>query len=362
LQQRVLPEYRAAFFDQLAGTCLHGLSVFAGQPRAEESIETTEDLKFARLVKAGNWHLLRGKTYLCWQHGYIRWLRQWNPDVLIVEANPRYLSTYPAMRWMHARNKPVIGWGLGISSSGGIEAMLRKHFLAQLDAVIAYSRNGANQYLQTGIPPDRIFVAPNAVTPRPQQAPPIRPPGFAGDKPNILYIGRLQARKRVDRLIRACASLSDQKRPDLVIVGDGPERSTLESLARRIYPQTQFTGALTGSALDSFYANADLFVLPGSGGLAVQQAMAQGLPVVVGEADGTQAELVRPTNGWLLQDTSDLSLSQVLETALADVATLRHMGLESYRIVSEEVNTDAMVEVFAKAVNKVLRDRRMNNR
>lgn len=205
-------------------------------------------------------------------------------------------------------------------------------------------------------------MAPNAVTPRPQQAPPVRPPSFTGDKPNFLYVGRLQARKRVDRLIRACASLSDQKRPDLVIVGDGPERAALESLARQTYPETRFIGTLTGSALDPFYARADLFVLPGSGGLAVQQAMAQGLPVVVGEADGTQAELVRPENGWLLQDTSDLSLSRVLETALADVATLRRMGLESYRIVSEEVNTDAMVEAFAKAANKVLRDRRMNNR
>ena len=39
-------------------------------------------------------------------------------------------------------------------------------------------------------------------------------------------------------------------------------------------------------------------MLPGTGGLAVQQAMAHGLPVIVAQGDGTQDDLVRPENGW----------------------------------------------------------------
>jgi glycosyltransferase involved in cell wall biosynthesis len=356
LQQRVLPEYRAPFFDQLAGACLHGLSVFAGTPRRDESIEMADSLRFSRLEKARNLHLFHGKAYLCWQLGILPWLQTWNPDVLVVEANARYLSTYPAMRWMHLHHRPVIGWGLGTGSSSGIESLLRKHFLHQLDAVIAYSREGAKQYIAAGFNPGRVFVAPNAVTPRPQDAPPDRPKGFRNGRASLLFVGRLQARKRVDRLIRACALLPMVTRPDLIIVGDGPERQALESLARRTYPQTRFTGALTGKSLDPIYAQADLFVLPGTGGLAVQQAMAQALPVVVGEADGTQAELVRHGNGWLLQDASDEALGITLGIALKDAVNLRQMGRESYRIVSEEVNTDEMVKAFGQAVERVLRN------
>jgi len=44
LQQRVLPAYRAAFFDALAAACDGGLSVFAGQPTPGEAIQTADHL------------------------------------------------------------------------------------------------------------------------------------------------------------------------------------------------------------------------------------------------------------------------------------------------------------------------------
>ena len=60
-----------------------------------------------------NIHLFGGSLYLCYQRGLIDWLEEWNPDALIVEANPRYLSTPSAVKWMHKQDRPVIGWGLG---------------------------------------------------------------------------------------------------------------------------------------------------------------------------------------------------------------------------------------------------------
>jgi glycosyltransferase involved in cell wall biosynthesis len=97
-----------------------------------------------------------------------------------------------------------------------------------------------------------------------------------------------------------------------------------------------------------------LFVLPGTGGLAVQQAMAHTLPVVVGEADGTQAELVREENGWLVEEMSVETLTNTLTVALQDVKRLRQMGLASYRIVAEEINLERMVDTFTEAVKSVI--------
>ncbi|KXK12948.1 MAG: putative glycosyltransferase [Chloroflexi bacterium OLB14] len=116
LQQRVLPSYRVPFFDLLASHCENGMTLFAGQARSEEMI-VSGSTQLAEHVEARNIHLLNGKFYLCYQTGFINWLEKSNPDALIVEANPRYLSTPFAAKWMHKRAKKVIGWGLGIPFS-----------------------------------------------------------------------------------------------------------------------------------------------------------------------------------------------------------------------------------------------------
>jgi glycosyltransferase involved in cell wall biosynthesis len=354
IQQRVLTPYRAAFFDLLAQACDGGLSVLAGTPRPEESIATVRELQAAHFTFAHNLHLLSGPLYLCLQRGLVPWLEERDPDALIVEANPRYLATSSALRWMKQRGRLVLGWGLGAGASGGpfsaLRASRRAAFLRRFDALITYSQRGADEYAVLGFPKDRIFVAPNAASPRPAAPMPLRPPAFDG-KPTVLFVGRLQARKRIDDLLQACAFLGEALRPRLVIVGDGPERARLQELAKRVYPSAEFPGAKHGAELAPYFSAADLFVLPGTGGLAVQEAMSYGLPVVMGRGDGTNDDLVRPANGWQVPDPA--ALRDVLQQALSDAARLRRMGAESYRIVREEINLERMVGIFVEALNSL---------
>lgn len=355
LQQRILPEYRAEFFDILATSCLQGLSVFAGNPCPNEPVETSRSLAIAHYQHAVNLHLLRGKAYFYYQLGLLIWLTRWQPQALIIETNPRNLSNWLAINWMHHRHRPVIGWGLGVSSSNPLASSIQHHILRKLDAVIAYSQPAAQQYIDAGVRSDRVFVAANAVTRRPSTQPLEKPAAYKNGVPTLLFVGRLQPRKRVDTLLQALAALPKAEQPKLIIVGDGPDRSRLEQLAWSIYPQAQFVGARYGAELTPYYQEADLFVLPGTGGLAIQQAMAHTLPVIVGEADGTQSELVRSENGWTLPDPSAQTLTRVIRDALSDLPRLRRMGLASYRIVSEEVNLESMVETFVQALRTVLR-------
>jgi glycosyltransferase involved in cell wall biosynthesis len=356
IQQRVLPFYRAPFFDELAGSCPAGMELFAGLPRTDEAIETVDHLDVARLVSAKNIHLLRGSMYICLQPGFQHWLENFQPDALIIEANPRYLSTPSAIRWMKSRHKPVIGWGLGApgitGSFSGLRTQSRVRFLNQLDAVIAYSRQGAEEYAACGIPESKIFVAPNSASFRPENTPLERPSGHEG-RPRVLFVGRLQVRKRLDLLFNACAALPVNLQPEITIVGDGPDRAMLEKIAAERYPSAVFVGTKTGSELDPFFQRADLFVLPGTGGLAVQQAMSFGLPVVVAEGDGTQSQLVRPENGWLVNPDNLSDLTRTLASALSDPAALRKKGLESFRIVRDEINIEKMVDVFLTAIRSV---------
>jgi glycosyltransferase involved in cell wall biosynthesis len=350
VQQRVLPRYRVPFFDLLASACDGGMSLFSGLPRPDEGIATASRLQVAKVRQGRNIHLLRGAFYLCYQTGLIEWLEDWNPDALIVEANARYLATPSAVKWMHRRSRPVLGWGLGSPPAAGIRRRGRHSFINQFDALIAYSQRGADEYAELGFPRGKIFVAHNSVSPPPTSPFSSRLSTF-NLQPSILFVGRLQARKRIDLLLRACSLL--EAKPRLVIVGDGPERDSLEALARELYPSAEFAGARHGEQLTPYFAEADLFVLPGTGGLAVQEAMSYGLPVIVAQGDGTQDDLVRPGNGWQIPPDDFDALLAAMKDALSDAARLRRMGEESYRVVKEEINIGRMVEVFITALNKV---------
>ncbi|MFN8399785.1 MAG: glycosyltransferase family 4 protein [Anaerolineales bacterium] len=343
LQQRVLPSYRVPFFDLLASQCESGMSLFAGQARPVEMIAggTT---KIAKHVEADNLHLLSGPLYFCYQRNFIRWLEEWNPDSLIMEANPRYLASPSAVSWMHKRGRKTLGWGLGAPKQSG----LWKRFIHQFDGMIAYSQRGADEYAALGFSREKIFVAHNSVSDVPEK-PGDRPQTV--DRVTILFVGRLQARKRVDSLLRACTEM--ESKPRLLIVGDGPEREALETLAKEIYPSAEFIGAKHGTELKPYFQQADLFVLPGTGGLAVQEAMSYGLPVIVAKGDGTQDDLVRENNGWQIEPENYEALVNTMKNALSDIARLRELGKESFRVVKEEINIEKMAETFVHALNSL---------
>ncbi len=346
LMQRVCAGYRVPLFDTLADTLPGGLSLYAGDPRPEEMIDQSQRPQKAAFWHADNCHLFSGRFYLCIQRDVLTWLRQSDPQVLIMEANMRYPRNRDAAAWMHRKNRPVIGWGLGTGSTGGF--LLKRH-LAMYDALITYSSSGKQSYVAAGFPEERIFVACNAAAPRPNRPMPERLPDRYDGQPVVLYVGRLQKRKRLDLLMRSCAALPEELRPRLWIVGDGPIRAELESAAADFYPQTEFFGALYGEDLTARFDRADLFCLPGTGGLALQQAMASALPLIAAEADGTQADLVRPSNGIQVAPGDPDALTVALASMLADPVRLRKMGAESFRIVRDEINLEAMAAVFAKA-------------
>jgi glycosyltransferase involved in cell wall biosynthesis len=347
LQQRVLPSYRVPFFDLLASHCDGGMGLFAGLSRPIEMIASGRT-QVAKYHQAKNVHLLGGSFYLCYQQGFIKWLEETNPNALIVEANPRYLSTPAAVKWMHKRGRKVIGWGLGSPSAKRRGVEVRSRFFHQFDGIISYSQRGAEEYAAPGFPREKIFVAYNSVASKPER-PPNRPQTI--DRVTILFVGRLQARKRVDSLIRACAEI--ESKPRLIIVGDGPERESLQNFAKEKYPSAEFIGAKHGLELKPYFEQADLFVLPGTGGLAVQEAMSYGLPVIVAKGDGTQDDLVRENNGWQIEPENYEALFSTIKNALSNIARLREMGKESFRIVSEEINIEKMAETFVKALNSL---------
>lgn len=353
IAQRLLQPYRINVYDMIASHCVKGLSVFASRIDTNMQQLPGEDLRIAQFSPAHNRYYFGGRFDLCWQTGIFDWLRSWKPDVVVVEANPRNLSTPFMIRWLHNRGCRVIGHGLGVMPlTSGFEMVRqvgRIKLMQALDGILAYGSLAAEQYHSLGMPKDRIFVAYNAVSPKPIGQPPCRPLKF-NQRPIILFVGGLIPRKSIDLLMKACARLQEPK-PVLRIVGDGPLKNELQALSTSLNLEVEFLGDLRGQRLGQEFDKADLFVLPGTGGLAIQEAMAHALPVIVSKADGTEVDLARKTNGWIIPPGDHEVLSETIKLALSNPARLREMGSASYDIVTKEINLESMSNTFIRAMN-----------
>lgn len=133
-------------------------------------------------------------------------------------------------------------------------------------------------------------------------------------KPVVGFVGRLAPEKHVERL----TALARRDDLQVVVVGDGVDRSKLESLM----PSAVFTGALYGDELATAYASMDVFVHPGEHETfcqAVQEAMASGLPVIAPNAGGPR-DLVAPYRTGLLLavDEFEARLSESVDHLIAE--------------------------------------------
>ena len=364
IQQRVLPAYRAPFFDSLARALPGNLSVFAGSPGPREAIPQGDSLQTAKWVKAGNRYFGSGKLSAIWQSGWREWLAAEDPDLLVFEAHPRLLSNYAILRWMDDRGRPVIGWSLGPVRDGKDVLGWIRSFYRRYSALVVYSQSASQAFQRLGLPAEKIFVAPNSVesvyADALLRAPDARQKARAelklDDRPVVLSVGRLVPRKRVDALLRVCAQMADACQ--LLIVGDGPDRGRLESIAAGTFPAARFTGDLRGEALGKCYLAGDFFVMPGTGGLALQEAMQYGKPVAAAEADGSQRDLIREgVNGWLLPSGDETALLRVMREALGDLRRLERMGAASRTIVRETATMEKMVAGFLRAMRYAMANR-----
>ena len=154
-----------------------------------------------------------------------------------------------------------------------------------------------------------------------------------------VVVSRLTAQKRINLAIETTAFLASCGHDlPLTVVGDGPERDSLERQVDRlgIAPFVRFVGAVPPSEVTRFLARADLMLFPAQGegfGLAAAEALMAGVPVVACWDGGGLLDVVPETGAGRLTLPSAEALSDATLDLLQDpdrLALARLVG-ESWR-------------------------------
>lgn len=154
----------------------------------------------------------------------------------------------------------------------------------------------------------------------------------------LLHVGRLGYEKRVDVVLRAFGRLSHTfPQARLVIAGDGPQASILQSLVKNleVARRVDFTGQVPHNQLPNLYRQADLFVTASiieTQGLVVLEAMASGLPIVGVDALALPELIQSDVNGFLTPPEDEQALADAMARLLRSEDLRLEMGNASRQI------------------------------
>lgn len=258
--------------------------------------------------------------------------------------------------------------GIGFSFTGHANDLFQQRTLlaeklrrARFVACISHWHRALYQEAAPEVPASRLPVIRCGVDIAPA-APELR----RNSPPRILAVGRLVPKKGFDMLVRALGQL---RRTGALfaaeVIGDGPERRTLEALIRRegLEGAVKLAGAQAHEAILAALPKADVFVLPcrpdDAGDrdgipVALMEAMAAGTPVISGDLPAIR-ELIRHDETGLLVPPGDAAaLVEAVRALLSDPDRRGRLAEAGREWVAEEfsaeVNTSRLLAVFAEVM------------
>lgn len=172
------------------------------------------------------------------------------------------------------------------------------------------------------------------------------------DGKTILYIGYLNKRKGVDKLIKVFKDISD-KNVRLIIAGSGPMGKSLRNLAQKD-SRIKFYDYVEGLEKANLYASADIFVLPTLNdvwGLTINEAIHYGLVVICSDAAGA-IEIIDSKTGMVIPANDEIALSKAILSLTSNPKKIRLISEHNFR-QHKVTDIDIMVDSLMNAIKKV---------
>jgi glycosyltransferase involved in cell wall biosynthesis len=311
-----------------------------------------------------------------WSPSMKKALDQHIPNVDILHLHSIFLwPTWVAARAARRMGKPYILAPRGMLVQDLIKrksrfakslwiSLIERRNLEQAAAIHFTTENERKEVQKFGFKLPPVFIVPNGVDVeelrrQPRHVSPLMESII--HKPYLLFLGRINWKKGLDRLIPALAHLPDIP---LVIAGNDEEnyRPTIEALAAShdVSDRITFTGPVYGDDKTVLLQNASVLVLPSYSenfGNVVLEAMAVGCPVVVTPEVGL-SDIVQKTGAGLVVNGAPEILGKRLQYMTSNPQELKKMGERGRQAVEKHftwsiVGTQ-MVERYKDTIARTL--------
>lgn len=244
----------------------------------------------------------------------------------------------------------------------------RKIFLTWLYRYIDYAfyvgKSNWAYFMAHGVPPYKLIHAPHAIDNyrfgiKPENVAKAaelrRQLNIPEDALVFLFAAKFEPKKDPVQLIKAFKAVK-QSFTHLILIGNGPLQPEMEKAAAGC-SEIHFMPFQNQSMMPVIYQMASIYVLPSLGpetwGLAVNEAMAGGKPVIVSDTCGCAEDLVqRGVNGFIFRSGNFESLVEKMQLAIDNRSRLEEMGKESVKIV-DHYNFNAVCVAIEQLVNKI---------
>lgn len=245
------------------------------------------------------------------------------------------------------------------------------------DAIITYGHHVSRFVVAEGAEPAKVFTAENATNlslfgreVSAEEVAGVRSRYELGESPLVLAVSRLVAEKGLEYLIEAVGMLS-LPRPILAVVGTGDLAQSLSALAASHGVDLRLLGGMKPDELAPIYAASTVFVIPSvttstfkePWGLACNEAMSQGIPVIATDAVGAAAGglVVDRRTGLVVPERDASVLAAAIQALLADPKWAAQIGSRG-RARVRDTNFSNMATGFERAVAHALNHYRVRRK
>jgi glycosyltransferase involved in cell wall biosynthesis len=241
-----------------------------------------------------------------------------------------------------------------LPASIGVTAMLTTHRLLKtwtrkVNVYIALTNFAREKYIQGGLPPEKIVVKPNFVSPDPGVG--------LGNGRYALYVGRLSVEKGLDTLLAAWRQLNG-KLP-LKIVGDGPLSGEVKVAAQSLV-DVEWLGIKSMSEVHTLMGNATVLIFPSKwyetfGRVAVE-AFAKGTPVIGANIGALQGLIDSGRTGLHFQPGDAEDLASKVAWLVDRPESLKQMRQEARsefeNKYTDQTNYKILMDIYKRAIEE----------
>lgn len=322
---------------------------------------TLDELEFDyRFLKSLKLKIGQSEKYILSYPGIIREILMYKPHRIIVVGFS--LATLKIWLLSFIKKTDYLIWAGTIPRSeqaaSRIRTFIRKLFVKRACGFVAYG-SLARKYLQSlGAPESKIKIAINTVDTEFFSAQVQREKSCiqSDGKKHLLYIGYLNKRKNVQKLMPVIKKLSE-KRSDFIfdIIGDGEQRQKLEDYVtqNQLGQFVLFHGFKQKKELPRFLAQSDCLLFQTDfdiWGLVLNEAMAAGILCIASRhAGATQDLIIDGETGYTVDFEETEAVAQLVDRVLSDEQLAQRMKVRARKVIEEKAKLIDSVKGF-KAV------------